>query len=441
MPRQTSTSDPLLNALPKDLRSKVVHLPEVDVYLIQVDPRTLKDNPKNWRIHTQRQRSTFNAFKEKYGWLAFPIYNVCTSRLVDGHMRVEEAIKQKEKSVPVILKYLTELQENEVLASFDTIGLLAKRNDEALRSLTAATQENLTKVRTKSDQRIAQLTKDLSELSTSASPSILLPQSKTKVRKPKEVPPPPEIDEPEDSFEPQTQDPIIDRYINGDLLFPGTTWLGIPTLLSDRLATPEVTPTRTYAKDQYGTDAYYCVSSGPFEEGQEIGTLGFYTEDDRFEDAYSNAGVFAEFLENLDPLCIISPDFSTYSDWPMVMRLWNVYRSRWTARFWQELGYNIIPSIQHLGSDAATTEYVLDTLPPETPVLSIQCRKSDIEGLRSFIELIVSVRKPKVLLLYGGEEKQKYLHGTLPFTTGRNKIDYRYLMQYTEKRRRLRKLA
>lgn len=433
---KTSSKNPLLDSLSPTQRKQVIYLEEVDIYLLAVDPKTLDGNPKNWRVHTQRQRSTYRAFKDKYGILAFPIYNLQTKRLIDGHMRVEEAIKEGQQSIVVILKYLTEQEENEVLATFDNIGLLAKRDNEALKALTAAAQENLKKITTKQDQRIAQLTKDLAEVADNG-PSILLPQSTSRVRNPKPAPEEAEDDSEsptKDTYIPPDSQPIVDTYINGEVFFEGTSWIGIPLLRQDRITEPSGAPTRTYARDSYGLDAYYCISSGPFTTGETIGTLGFYTEDHRFEDAYTNPESFASFLQELDPASIITPDFSTYGDWPTILSLYNVYRSRWCGRFWQELGFSIIPSIQTLPKDSDIVTYILETLPDECPILSIQCRMADVEGIIDFVKLIVSVRKPEVLLLYGGEEKQKYLHGYLP-----KKIDYRYLMQYTEKRRRLRK--
>jgi hypothetical protein len=446
MPRKTTTSPSslILKALPPEAKKRVIYLEEVDVYLLPIDPRTIEGNPKNWRVHTQRQRSTYNAFKEKYGFLAFPIYNLKTSRLLDGHMRVEEAIKEKREHIYVILKYLEEHEENEVLATFDNIGLLAKRDNEALKALTKATQENLKKITSVTDQKLAQLTKDLHSVAESDNaPSVLLPQSKSKVRKPKEILKADSDDDAESDeaveyeelgdYTPPNNDPIIDTFINGDVFFEGTSWLDIPQLDPNKLSAPEDAPSRTYVRDSYGSDAYFCVSSGPFEEGEPIGTLGFYTEDHRFEDAYRNPESFAEFLQQLDPTAVLTPDFSTYAEWPTVLSLYSLYRSRWCGRFWQELGFNIIPSLQNLRTKEDTITYVLETL-PDSPVLALQCRKSDIEGLIDYIKMVVSVCKPQVLVLYGGEEKQKYLHGYLP-----KKVEYRYLMQYTEKRRRNRK--
>ena len=438
---KTQQENSILKCLPEKLRSKVSYLSNVDMYIIEIDPKTLNDNPKNWRIHPRRQRATYSAFKEKFGWLGFVIYNLKTKRLIDGHMRVDEAIKNKESFVPVILKYLDEDAEDQILASFDNIGIMAKRNNDALQNLISATSEAIGKAKSKGDQVLKQLTEDLK----SSTDSILLPQSKTKVRVTKEELEEPDEDEEEeieDSYHPPEQEPIHEEVINSDVLFPGLTDLGIPELLHDKLLPANLAPTRTYLRnDDYGSDAFFTISSGPFEEGQEIGLLGFYDEDYRFEDAYSNASNFGEYLKHLDPVGVCTPDFSTYSDWPMTLRMYSLYRSRWCGRFWQELGFYIVPSIQALGHPNITGEYAIETLPDEPPVLAIQCRKSDIEGLTNFIKQIVHYQRktPEILLLYGGEVKQKYLHGSLPRKVGKKTIEYRYLPDYVEKSRRLRK--
>ena len=426
----------ILDFLPENMKGKVTHLESVGLYITEVDPRTLNDNPKNWRVHTRRQRATYSAFKEKHGWLSLIIYNLKTNRLLDGHMRVDEAIKNKEPFVPVILKYVSEKQENEILATFDNIGLLAKRNTDALQSLLKANEKATEKVKTQHDQKLQQFTKDLEEFNVQTEKEVVIPQSKAKVKPPKVEPEPePEEIEVPEGYAPKFSTELSEEVINSDVLFEGETWLGIPQLRSDQLAKPEDAPSRTYAREAYGTDAYYCISSGPFAEGEDIGTIGFYTEDWRFEQAYENAADFAEKLNDLDPVALLTPDFSTYMDWPGAMRVWNLYRSRWCGRFWQELGFQIIPSLQGISFDTTQDlELAVDTLPQDCPVLSLQCRMASVEGLIKYINRVVQVRKPEVFLLYGGEEKQKYFHGYLP-----SDIDFRYLMQFTEKRRIQRK--
>jgi hypothetical protein len=73
--------------------------------------------------------------------------------------------------------------------------------------------------------------------------------------------------------------------------------------------------------------------------------LHFFLEDYRFEIVWNEPirGVNAVKRDCIWAAC--SPDFSLWSDQPLTLHLWNTYRSRWVARFWQQHGVIIIPSI------------------------------------------------------------------------------------------------
>ncbi len=69
----------------------------------------------------------------------------------------------------------------------------------------------------------------------------------------------------------------------------------------------------------------------------------FFLDDYRFETVWARP---LRALEHLSKYRILlTPDFSLYADWPLVMQQWNVYRSRWCGRYWQELGYQVIPTV------------------------------------------------------------------------------------------------
>ena len=69
----------------------------------------------------------------------------------------------------------------------------------------------------------------------------------------------------------------------------------------------------------------------------------FFLDDYRFETVWARPLRALEHLSKYRTL--LTPDFSLYADWPPVMQQWNVYRSRWCGRYWQELGYQVIPTV------------------------------------------------------------------------------------------------
>src|SRR5690606_139839 len=63
----------------------------------------------------------------------------------------------------------------------------------------------------------------------------------------------------------------------------------------------------------------------------------------RFETVWSRP---RKALEALAPYTtLLSPDFSLYRDWPLLLQMWNVYRNRWCGAFWQRQGFTVIPTV------------------------------------------------------------------------------------------------
>ncbi len=241
------------------------------------DPRDLKANEKNWRQHPRRQRQAYQALKAKVGWAGACLYNESTGRLVDGHMRVDEAIKNKESVVPVLISSWDESQENLLLAQLDPIGALASTNQEALASLTAANEKLLTDLSDDTDRRLAQLNQDLQAFAEQEESAPLIPQS-SPLRKPKVTKEVPQVPEKRDSVyvPPEHKRDIIREVIDDDVRFPSSDTrlvpipLQIPDLKPDLIATPDMLPEQTFnrSKNQDTTNplTYYCISANPFPE-------------------------------------------------------------------------------------------------------------------------------------------------------------------------------
>lgn len=100
-----------------------------------VDPTTLRPNPRNWRGHTSAQSAALKEVLSTVGWVTDVIVNKTTGNLIDGHLRVETAIKNHEKSIPVKYVELTEDEERMVLATFDPIAAMAEADEKLLQEL------------------------------------------------------------------------------------------------------------------------------------------------------------------------------------------------------------------------------------------------------------------------------------------------------------------
>jgi hypothetical protein len=93
-------------------------------------------NPYNWRIHPKAQRDALSGVLGEVGWVTGVIVNKTTGNTIDGHARVEEALKIGEDTpVPFIEVELTPEEEATILATFDPIGAMAAADKEQIDAL------------------------------------------------------------------------------------------------------------------------------------------------------------------------------------------------------------------------------------------------------------------------------------------------------------------
>jgi hypothetical protein len=139
-----------------------------------VDPRSLDENPGNWRTHPAEQTKVLGDVMDKVGWAGALLYNARTCRLVDGHARRKLAIANGVESVPVLIGDWSEEQEKLILTTLDPIAAMAEANaqqlDSLMRDLTAFADS----------QAISDLITNLAE------DAGLIPFDETEARAPKE---------------------------------------------------------------------------------------------------------------------------------------------------------------------------------------------------------------------------------------------------------------
>lgn len=416
------------------------------------DPKTIRLNAKNWRIHPRRQRQAYNAFKKEIGWAGAVLINDTTGNLLDGHMRVDEAMKNGESAIPCLIGNWSEQQENLILQNLDPLGALASTDKEALASLTEANKKKLTNLQDDATRKLAQLTQDLKQLSESEESGPLIKQSKP-LRKPtlsQEEPSDIEEDQDDEDYEPDaTYQPPSNKtnlrveILNSDVFFESDddrlvpVPLHLPSLLPDMLATPDMAPRQTFNRSktqQHTPDTYYCISSVPWPTTREGGILGFFTEDYRFNNCYDFASSFLEEVLEEDWSAICLPDYSLYDSYPFPMKLWNLYRSRWCGRYWQEAGIYVIPIIQaFLATQDLEMEHdvIIQSLPRKVPMAACQMRGMD--DYKAFCQILndaIDILDMETLIIYGGQDRQKVLHGYLT-----DKAEIIYLPSFMKSRK------
>ena len=98
-------------------------------------PDQLLANPMNWRIHPEVQQDELEKILETVGWVQRVLVNRRTGHLVDGHLRVQLALKRDEETVPVQYIDISPAEERLMLAVYDPLGALAVRDEEKLTEL------------------------------------------------------------------------------------------------------------------------------------------------------------------------------------------------------------------------------------------------------------------------------------------------------------------
>lgn len=72
-------------------------------------------------------------------------------------------------------------------------------------------------------------------------------------------------------------------------------------------------------------------------------TVHFFLDDYKFDEVWNAPENQLEKLAQYRQ--VMSPDFSVHTNMPLALQLYNVFRSRWCAAFWQYNKLTVIPTI------------------------------------------------------------------------------------------------
>lgn len=150
----------------------------------------------------------------------------------------------------------------------------------------------------------------------------------------------------------------------------------------------------------------------------------FFLDDYRFETVWARPARALEHLRRYRVL--LTPDFSLYADWPLVVQQWNVYRSRWCGRWWQSLGFQVIPTVSW--STPESFAFCFAGLPRQSLVaVSAQGVRLDEPAQRAcflagYREMVARLA-PSTVLAYGGLPEEA--HSLAPVITYPTRWDRR----------------
>ncbi len=127
-------------------------------------------------------------------------------------------------------------------------------------------------------------------------------------------------------------------------------------------------------------------------------TVHFFIHDYRFESTYTNPLSALEKLQQY--YCLLSPDFSLYTDMPILLQMFNTFKSRWVGAFWQSKNIKVIPTISW--SDERSFDFCFDGVEQGSIVaVSTHGNKKTKEKFLKGYNKMLEKLKPSAIICYG----------------------------------------
>lgn len=107
---------------------------------------------------------------------------------------------------------------------------------------------------------------------------------------------------------------------------------------------PQIQPTQLTA------DNWISFNYAKGCDEPEIHGVHFFVDDYQFLRLWTNPDAYLGMLGRFQAVC--TPDFSTYTDFPKAVQIFNHYRKHWCGAYWQEHGVHVIPTISWSDEDS-----------------------------------------------------------------------------------------
>lgn len=169
-------------------------------------------------------------------------------------------------------------------------------------------------------------------------------------------------------------------------VFPGAGRYGIP----------QIKPVLEYPQGEFIPINYHYTE-------KELGNknIHFFVDDYQFIRYWNEPDKYIEKLRKFRSVC--APDFSTYTDMPLAMQIYNHYRKHWLAAYWRANGITVYPTISWSTPDSY--EWCFDG-EPEGGIVAVSSvgTQSGGESRRLFLQGYEEMMKrlsPTWVIFYG----------------------------------------
>lgn len=116
---------------------------------------------------------------------------------------------------------------------------------------------------------------------------------------------------------------------------------------------PEIAPA------DYEVDNWLGFNYARTCDEPQLHGVHFFIDDYQFLRVWTQPDTYLAMLAKFQ--AVLTPDFSTYTDFPKAVQVYNHYRKHWLGAYWQQHGIRVLPTISW--SDEASFEWCFDGEP------------------------------------------------------------------------------
>ncbi len=129
--------------------------------------------------------------------------------------------------------------------------------------------------------------------------------------------------------------------------------------------------------------------------------IHFFVDDYQFTRLWAQPDAYIGMLSRFE--AIMTPDFSTYTDFPKAIQIYNHYRKHWLGAYWQWHGLTVVPTISW--SDEESLNWCFDGEPVGGTVAVSAVGTQMDESARALFRLgytaMLDRLKPESVIFYG----------------------------------------
>ena len=134
--------------------------------------------------------------------------------------------------------------------------------------------------------------------------------------------------------------------------------------------------------------------------------IHFFIHDYQFEGLWANREKYRSLL--LEYKVVLTPDFSPYMDWPIMVQRWNHYRKHLLGSWMQDIGCTVYPTVTW--SDERSLAWCFDGEPRHSTVcvssVGTMKKKEDRVLFMQGYERMLEILEPETILFYGPVPKE-----------------------------------